>query len=56
MKKHTRRARLAALRCGEVASFDRATLDVQFRLGTNGEVEGAKVLDQEFRKGAAKKK
>ncbi|HVL11994.1 MAG TPA: serine hydrolase [Gemmata sp.] len=39
----------------EVASFDRATLEVQFRLGANGEVESATILDQEFRKVAAKK-
>jgi CubicO group peptidase (beta-lactamase class C family) len=39
----------------EIASFDRTTLEVQFRLGTNGEVEGAKILDQEFKKVQAKK-
>ena len=39
----------------EVASFDRATLEVQFRLGAGGEVEGAKILDQEFRKVPGKK-
>jgi hypothetical protein len=39
----------------EVASFDRATLEVQFRLGTGGEVEGAKILDQEFKKVPGKK-
>src|SRR5262245_17113201 len=32
----------------EVVSYDRSTLDVQFRLGSNGEVEGMKFLDQEF--------
>ena len=31
-------------------SFDRGTFDVQFRLGVNGEVEGMKFLDQEFRR------
>ena len=31
-------------------SFDRSTFDVQFRLGTNGEVEGMKFLDQDFRR------
>jgi hypothetical protein len=30
-------------------------MEVQFRLGTNGEVEGAKILDQEFKKVRAKK-
>jgi CubicO group peptidase (beta-lactamase class C family) len=39
----------------EIASFDRSTLDVQFRLGTSGEVEGMKFLDQEFRRLPAKK-
>ncbi|MBA4186933.1 MAG: hypothetical protein C0467_02840 [Planctomycetaceae bacterium] len=34
----------------EVVSFDRATIDLQFRLGTNGEVEGIRFLDQEFKK------
>ncbi|QJW94085.1 serine hydrolase [Frigoriglobus tundricola] len=34
----------------EVVSFDRSTFDVQFRLGTNGEVESMKFLDQEFRR------
>ena len=32
----------------EARSFDRSTLDAQFRLGTDGEVEGLKFLDQEF--------
>lgn len=32
----------------EAATFDRGTFDVQFRLGTNGEVEGMKFLDQDF--------
>jgi CubicO group peptidase (beta-lactamase class C family) len=32
----------------EVLSFDRSTFEVQFRLGTNGEVEGMKFLDQDF--------
>lgn len=35
---------------GEVLSFDRSTFDVQFRLGANGEVEGMKFLDQEFKR------
>ncbi|MCI0699874.1 MAG: serine hydrolase [Planctomycetia bacterium] len=34
----------------EIVSFDRGTLDVQFRLGNNGEVESVKFLDQEFKK------
>ena len=34
----------------DVVSFDRGTFDVQFRLGVNGEVEGMKFLDQEFRR------
>jgi hypothetical protein len=34
----------------DVVSFDRSTLELQFRLGTNGEVESMKFLDQEFRK------
>jgi hypothetical protein len=34
----------------EVVSFDRSTFEVQFRLGSNGEVEGMKFLDQEFRR------
>ena len=34
----------------DVVSFDRGTFDVQFRLGTNAEVEGMKFLDQEFRR------
>jgi CubicO group peptidase (beta-lactamase class C family) len=34
----------------EVLSFDRSTFEVQFRLGTNGEVEGMTFLDQEFRR------
>ncbi len=34
----------------EVVSFDRSIFDVQFRLGTTGEVEGVRFLDQEFRK------
>jgi len=34
----------------EVATFDRVRFDVQFRLGTNGEVEGVKFLDQEFKR------
>ena len=32
----------------EARSFDRATFDAQFRLGTDGEVESLKFLDQEF--------
>ncbi|HEY1190455.1 MAG TPA: serine hydrolase [Gemmata sp.] len=35
---------------GEVKSFDRSTFEVQFRLGTSGEVEGMTFLDQEFRR------
>jgi CubicO group peptidase (beta-lactamase class C family) len=34
----------------EVALLDRSTFEVQFRLGSNGEVEGMKFLDQEFRR------
>lgn len=34
----------------EVVSFDRSTFELQFRLGTNGEVEGMKFLEQEFRR------
>jgi CubicO group peptidase (beta-lactamase class C family) len=34
----------------EVVSFDRSTFTVQFKLGTNGEVEGMKFLEQEFRR------
>jgi CubicO group peptidase (beta-lactamase class C family) len=34
----------------DLASFDRSTLEVQFRLGTNGEVEAVKFLDQEFKR------
>jgi CubicO group peptidase (beta-lactamase class C family) len=34
----------------EVVSFDRSTFDVQFRLGTNGEVEGMKFLEQDFKR------
>jgi hypothetical protein len=34
----------------EVASFDRSTFEAQFRLGANGEIEGMKFLDQEFRR------
>lgn len=34
----------------DVVSFDRSTFEVQFRLGTNGEVEGMKFLDQEFKR------
>jgi CubicO group peptidase (beta-lactamase class C family) len=33
----------------EVLSFDRSTFEVQFRLGTNGEVEGMEFLEQEFK-------
>ncbi|HSQ56055.1 MAG TPA: serine hydrolase [Gemmata sp.] len=39
----------------EIESFDRTTLDVQFRLGTNGKVEGMRFLDQEFGKVMGKK-
>jgi CubicO group peptidase (beta-lactamase class C family) len=39
----------------EIVSTDRSAFDVQFRLGTNGQVEGMKFLDQEFKKAAAKK-
>lgn len=38
----------------EVVSFDRATFEVLFRLGTNGEIEGMKFMDQEFRRTKAK--
>jgi hypothetical protein len=38
----------------EIVSFDRSTFEVQFRLGSNGEVEGMKLLDQEFKKSAKK--
>ncbi len=31
-----------------IVSFDRSTFDVQFRLGTNGAVDGMRFLDQEF--------
>ena len=31
-----------------IVSFDRSTFDVQFRLGTNGEVQGMRFLEQEF--------
>jgi CubicO group peptidase (beta-lactamase class C family) len=34
----------------EIASYDRSTFDVQFRLGAGGEVEGMTFLDQEFRR------
>jgi CubicO group peptidase (beta-lactamase class C family) len=34
----------------EIVSFDRSTFEVQFRLDAKGEVEGLKVLDQEFKK------
>jgi hypothetical protein len=34
----------------EVISFDRSTFDVQFRLGVKGEIEGVRILDQEFKK------
>jgi CubicO group peptidase (beta-lactamase class C family) len=34
----------------DVISFDRSTFEVQFRLGTNGEVEGMKFFDQEFKR------
>lgn len=34
----------------EIVSYDRAPFEVLFRLGTNGEVEGLKFLDQEFRR------
>lgn len=32
----------------EAPTFDRSTFEVQFRLGTGGEVEGMKFLDQDF--------
>jgi CubicO group peptidase (beta-lactamase class C family) len=38
----------------EVFQFDRSTFDVLFRLGTNGEVEGLKFFDQEFKKARGK--
>lgn len=34
----------------EIVSYDRAPLEVLFRLGSGGEVEGLKFLDQEFRR------
>lgn len=34
----------------DVVSYDRAPFEVLFRLGTNGEVESMKFLDQEFRR------
>jgi hypothetical protein len=34
----------------EILSFDRTTFDAQFRLGTNGEVEGMKFLEQDFKR------
>jgi len=34
----------------EIISFDRTTFEAQFRLGANGEVEGVKFLEQEFKK------
>jgi CubicO group peptidase (beta-lactamase class C family) len=34
----------------EVISFDRSTFEVQFRLDAKGEIEGLKVLDQEFKR------
>src|SRR5205807_1972143 len=40
---------------GEVVSFDRSTFEVQFRLGSDGEVEGMKFLDQEFRRAKGEK-
>jgi CubicO group peptidase (beta-lactamase class C family) len=38
----------------EVFQFDRSTYDVLFRLGTNGEVDGVKFFDQEFKKAKGK--
>ncbi|QEG31030.1 Penicillin-binding protein 4* [Gemmata obscuriglobus] len=35
---------------GDIVSLDRSTFDLQFRLGTNGEAEGMKFLEQEFRR------
>lgn len=34
----------------DVLSYDRGLFEAQFRLGTNGEVEGLRFLDQEFRR------
>ncbi|MBX9582619.1 MAG: serine hydrolase [Gemmataceae bacterium] len=34
----------------EVFSFDRATLEAHFRLGPDGEVEGVRFVDQEFKR------
>lgn len=34
----------------DIVAMDRTTQEVLFRLGTNGEVEGMKLLDQEFKK------
>lgn len=39
----------------EIVSTDRSTFDVQFRLGTNGQVESMKFLDQEFKRAVAKR-
>jgi hypothetical protein len=39
----------------EVVSFDRTNLDVRFRLGSNGEVEGLTFLEQDFRRERGKK-
>jgi len=38
----------------EIISFDRSTFEVLFRLGTNGEIEGMKFLEQEFKKAKGK--
>ena len=40
----------------EVVSFDRSTFEAQFRLGSDGEIEGMKFLDQEFKRAKGKKK
>jgi CubicO group peptidase (beta-lactamase class C family) len=34
----------------DVVSFDRSTFEVQFRLGSNGELEGLKLFEQEFKR------
>jgi CubicO group peptidase (beta-lactamase class C family) len=40
----------------ELVSFDRGSIDVQFRLAANGSVEGLKFLDQEFKREKEAKK
>jgi hypothetical protein len=38
----------------ELIPLDRSTFEVLFRLGTNGEIEGIKFLEQEFKKAKGK--